>query len=58
MVSYLTQNVNSLTGALLDLAGKPLVQEEKSLVPPTINLGLWESEGGVSAGRLAACKMA
>lgn len=58
MVSYLTQNVNSLIGALLDLAGKPLVREEKSLVPPAVNLGLWEAEAGISAGRLAACKMA
>lgn len=57
-ILYLTRNVNSLIGFLLELAKKPIVLEEKSPVPPSINLWLQEAGAHVWMGRLAARKAA
>lgn len=51
---YLTENVNSIIGVPLKLPEKLIVWEEKSLVPPSINLWLQEPGAHVSMGRLAA----
>lgn len=51
---YLTENVNSLIGVPLKLPEKLIVWEEKSLVPPSINLWLREPGAHISMGRLAA----
>lgn len=53
---YLTENVNSLIGVLLEWAGKLVVWEENSLVPPSIKLCLQEAGARVSMGGHAACR--
>lgn len=53
---YLTENVNSLIGVLLEWAEKLVVWEEKSLIPPSIKLWLQEAGACVSMGRYAACR--
>lgn len=53
---YLTENVNSLIGVLLEWAGKLVVWEENSLVPPSIKLCLQEAGARVSMRGHAACR--